>query len=332
MSRINYQFIRVASCLVISLAISTYSCAQKSIFDYFSSTELVDVTINANFDSITLGKYSEEYLNGTMQMKKDTKIWNIKIKTRGKFRRRICQFPPLKLEFSKKDLEAVGLAKFDDLKLVTHCLDDIVAQEYVLREYLAYKMYQTLTPNSFRVQLVRVNYVNNGKRNYQIKRYGLLIEDEDNLAERIGGKAKDEFGITWDKLNTPTAETLAAFQYIIGNTDWDVLMHRNVVFIETQNDTTLIPVPYDFDMSGLVNPVYGMPNPDLPIKTLQERFYQGTTLPSGDIKQAILAQKENWIVMCKSFKLLSGETRSEILSFLKVFFEDLEKEKAFINE
>ncbi|NJL77225.1 MAG: hypothetical protein HC892_21600 [Saprospiraceae bacterium] len=303
--------------------------AQKSIFDYLSGDQLVEITLKANFDSITLDKFSEDYLEATLQRKGDPKIWELKIKTRGKFRRRICQFPPLKLEFSKKDLETMGLVKFDDLKLVTHCLDDILAQEYVLREYLAYKMYQTLTPYSFRVQLAKITYVNTGRRGFQLKRYGLLIEDEDDLAHRIGGKPQDVFGLSWDKIHPSSAETLAAFQYIVGNTDWDIGMQRNIAFIQSAADNSIISVPYDFDMSGLVNPVYGIPNPDFPIKTLKERYYQGGSRPSAELTNSILSQKENWIALCRNFKLLSSTTRREMENFLVSFFVELEAGVAF---
>ncbi|MCB9349767.1 MAG: hypothetical protein H6573_19980 [Lewinellaceae bacterium] len=51
--------------------------------------------------------------------------WPLDISLRGKFRRMHCKdMPPLRLDFSKKDLEEAGLAQFDDLKLVNYCMGD----------------------------------------------------------------------------------------------------------------------------------------------------------------------------------------------------------------
>jgi len=53
-------------------------------------------------------------------------IHNIRLKPRGKFRRKICDFPMIKIDFSKKDLKKRRYKKFDDYKLVTHCMDTML--------------------------------------------------------------------------------------------------------------------------------------------------------------------------------------------------------------
>ncbi|MEL6717917.1 MAG: hypothetical protein AAFP82_04315 [Bacteroidota bacterium] len=304
-----------------------------SIFDYLSSSEekVIDITIKANFDSIIAKKYTTYYHDATLELKEKEETWNIKLRTRGRYRRRICDFPPIKLEFSKKDLVAKGLSKVDDLKLVTHCSSDVTSDSYVLREAMAYGLYNILTPNSFRHQVVRLTYINTGKRRYKIKRYGIIIEDEKAVAQRLGGMPIDTFGLAWENIQTPSIELAACYQYMIGNTDWDIPMQRNLKFVQKEGSEEFIAVPYDFDMSGLVNPTYGIPNPDLPISTLQERYYLGLMKPSEETIAILASKKDALLKYCKDYKLLNGTHRSEVTLFIKSFYKALEEGTAFMN-
>ena len=51
------------------------------------------------------------------------------------------------------------------MKVVTHCNNSKVYSEYVLKEYLIYKIYNILSPVSFRVRLIRMKYVDTGRKN-----------------------------------------------------------------------------------------------------------------------------------------------------------------------
>lgn len=319
-----------ALCAIAFLLFTYSSFAQEeSLFDYLTSPDLLEITIESDFDSITLDKYMKDYQEATFQVKGKEEVWDIRLKTRGKFRRRLCQFPPLKLEFSKKDLKALGLASYDDLKLVTHCADMIEMQDYVLKEALIYELYQALTPASFRHQLVKVTYVNTGKRKYKIKKIGLLIEDEDNLASRVDGTLVDEFGINWEDLDMLSAELVASFQYLIGNTDWSIPMQRNIKFIQPADGGKMIMIPYDFDMTAIVNPVYGVPNPDLPIETLAQRYYLGTVTPSKQTIDFLKSKRESLKQICEDFTYLPKSSRKKIIKYIDTFFEELETDMAF---
>jgi hypothetical protein len=71
------------------------------------------------------------------------------------------------------------------------------------------------------------------------------------------------------------------FQYFIGNTDWSALAgpsggqccHNIVPY--TGADGVLVPVPYDFDSSGIVDPPYALPDGRLPIRSVRQRLYRG---------------------------------------------------------
>src|SRR5262245_22109262 len=106
---------------------------------------------------------------------------DVELKTRGHWRRqkKNCDFAPIKVDFPKATLQPAGsiFAGEGDLKLVTHCRSkDAVFEQYVLREYLVYRLYNLLTPVSFRARLVRTTYVDRAGKQDSVTRYAFLLE------------------------------------------------------------------------------------------------------------------------------------------------------------
>ncbi len=310
---------------------ATENPTNKSLFDELSRHgEVLDIEIETNLDTLFAGK-DEEYQKATMRYKtadKEEKVWTFRIRQRGKFRRRVCDIPPLKLEFKKKHLLEAGLQPFDDLKLVTHCLeDDPTAKNNLMREYLAYKLYNEITDRSFRVQLVRITYRNTGDGMGKMKRYGFLIEDVDDVAHRLEGDECECLNIDRNLLNQEALANMHVFQYMIGNADYDLTLLRNLKLVTPYNGGAAIVVPYDFDFSGLVNAPYAIPNPDYGIRNVKERVYLGEGL-SQSRKDATLehfrSKKENLLAVVKDFKSLDGATRREVRDYLNSFFASIE--------
>ena len=197
----------------------------------------------------------------------------VKIKTRGHFRKdkSNCTWPPLLINFSKKDMpRSSPFEGQDKLKLVVPCRGD----EYVVREWLLYKLYNLLTPKSFQARLVRVTMEDSIKKK-QNSFYGILIEDEEKMARRNKTVIVERKML--NPLNTePNAFlTMAVFQYMIGNTDWSVQFQQNVKLLA--KDSLAIPstVPYDFDHAGLVDAPYAKPAEELEMSAVTERRYRG---------------------------------------------------------
>ncbi len=88
-------------------------------------------------------------------------IHDIKLKVRGKSRSEtdICKFPPLEINFKKNKTKNTLFEGQNKLKLVTHCNYGTEFRRYVVEEYLIYKMYQFVSPYSFRVRLCEITYV-----------------------------------------------------------------------------------------------------------------------------------------------------------------------------
>ncbi len=250
----------------------------QTIFKTLNKEEILTVTISTALDSLTIHKNKDRYFPAALTYAdEDGTIMNrsIKIKPRGRSRRKVCGFPPLKIKFCKKELAAAGIRNaHKSLKLVTHCSDEKDAMQNVLEEYLAYKVYNELTENSLKVQLVKVNYEDT-ESTTTLERYAILIEDIDELAERLDGEEVEGFGKELQDFDAQLMNTFSTFQYMIGNEDWRVGFQRNVKFIKSDKVNNLIPIPYDFDASGLVNAGYAKPDRDLRLSSVRQRAFIG---------------------------------------------------------
>ena len=185
--------------LVLPLLLSFALGAQittPSVFDLLSGTEVREITIRTDLTQLLASTEREaEYQVASFTFEDDQDVlrtFDLKLRHRGKFRLQACEFPPIKLNFPKTVLLNSGLAKHDKLKLVTHCTEDKnLGNEKVLREYLAYKLYQELSPYSYRVQLVQIQYLDTSGKISGFRRYGFIIEDTDEMTARIKGEECD---------------------------------------------------------------------------------------------------------------------------------------------
>lgn len=304
------------------------SSLSPSIFDVMNHSEVLDITLESDFSTFINNRRSAETQKALLTFEDENgleKTWNLKIKLRGKFRRMNCEMPPLKLDFKKSELEDNGLALFDDLKLVTHCVaDKLEAKELLLREYLAYKLYNELSEYSYRVQLVRITYkdTQTGKKE---RNWGFLIEDTAQLESRTGTEKINGNQITINDFETASVQRVAIFQYMIGNADWSLFGGRNVKFFK--KGETVITIPYDFDFSGFVNAQYAKPNPDYDLTSVRERVL--IDLPEQyrwfhAATYSIYGKKEVLLQTVKNFKKLSSNSRFEIIQYLNSYFVDMD--------
>lgn len=307
-----------------------------TFFDLIETESFRTLELDFSFDQLDSLKKRGEYLPATLKVfegKKDYSTWNIRIKARGKYRRRICDFPPIKMKFKKDDLEEQGLKRHNDFKLVTHCVDDRSGKENVLREYLAYQLYPIYSDKFFRTQLVKIKYddTESGKK---FTRIGMIIEDEETMEKRLNGKVCDDcFSVPKEKFDLSNIHINALFQYMIGNSDWSIAMNRNLKLLEMDDSKKFCAVPYDFDFSGLVNASYALPNTDYGLKTVRERVFLGQC---DDVKEILpyidhfLDKKQEAFNMVQNFKLINGASRRDILEYLESFYASLE-DKSFLQ-
>jgi hypothetical protein len=200
-------------------------------------------------------------------------IISTRARTRGHFRKTMgnCSYPPILLNFSKSDTLLSSVFKEQEkLKLVMPCQGD----EYVVREWLVYKIYNLITPKSFKARLVKVE-LEDVKRKKAIKPfYGILLEEEKQMAKRnnlvsVTRKLKPE------QTEPDAFLTMAVFEYLIGNTDWSVQYLQNVKLLAADSNAVPSTVPYDFDHAGLVSAPYAKPAEELLMNSVRQRRYRG---------------------------------------------------------
>lgn len=209
----------------------------------------------------------------------------IRLSPRGLTRRKrdICQFPPLRVDFGQRQSGASAFAGQKRLKLVTHCRNNAAFQQHLLLEYAAYKLYNALSPASYRVRLANIDYVQPDGQP-MVSRLGFFIEDLDDVAARNGGTAPPVAArVRVSQLSPSDAARVALFQYLIGNLDWsmhagpegDECCHNGRLITSPSAPNRLVPVPYDFDYSGLVDAPYAVPPEGIDVGSVRARRYRG---------------------------------------------------------
>jgi len=313
-------------------ALSNTNAEKPSIFDILHKEELLEVTIKTDLQKLIEDRWSEDFQPATFSYKDangEEISWRWRVKARGKSRRRICEFPPIKAKFKKDQLEERGLHReYNDWKLVTHCVDEkTVGNENLLREYLVYQLYRDITPNSYRTQLVKITYEDTEVNLRKIKRYGFIIEDTDEMAAHVGGIEYEKLNTSLDTISDQAEITLSLFQYMIGNDDWNLAMLRNLKMVKPNEGYEMIPVPYDFDFSGLVNTSYAIPSNDLGLYGIRERLYQGAEFDEELMREVIghfFDKKLALFATVDNVNLLSREARADIKAYLATFYDAIE--------
>jgi len=265
----------------------------------FGSDEPLEFTLTADFKATfksrdTL-KVKTQKATLTVKDSSGTPVTiPIEIAPRGHFRLRsdVCNFPPIRLIFSDSGKKGTPFAGQKSLKLGTHCNQkDKEYAEIPVREYAAYETLNMLTDVSFKARLAKVTYVPVGDEKDQVTKYGLLIEDESDMAKRNGGRVFTARGGTFSDMEPQQMATLGVFAYYLGNTDWSMYSLHNIRLLLMGDK--YVPVPYDFDWSGVVFARYAKPDPRLGIPTVQDRLYRGPCLTPAELAPVLAKYNEH---------------------------------------
>ncbi len=160
----------------------------------FESHELLNVRLEAPLQEMARdrsdepeerpGLFSYTEADGTSRQ------FAIKVQPRGKNRRmrEVCQFPPLWLNLKKGDVKGTLFKKQNKLKLVTQCASlsskSKKVADYLWLEYVAYRIFNQMTDQSFRVRPLAISYMDT-KNQREFEQPGFLIEHKDRLAHRL---------------------------------------------------------------------------------------------------------------------------------------------------
>ena len=157
----HYKLILSVAAVLLGLAIATPAHAQPAEpTTLFASDEPIRLSIRGDLSRLARASGASP---GTLTVMGDTpETHSIQLSPRGVSRRRreICTFPPLRVELPSRPESGLFEGQ-RRLKLVTHCRRQSSHQQYVLLEYAAYRLFNTMTSRGFRVRLAEIDYYRN---------------------------------------------------------------------------------------------------------------------------------------------------------------------------
>ena len=265
--------------------------------------------------------------------------FEVGLRPRGHSRRKrdVCTVPPLRVNVRKREVAGTLFDGQDKLKLVAHCRRSPRHDRYVYKEYLAYRLLNQLTDLSFRVRALDIEWVDQGRGDRSERRFGFFIEHKDRLAERLGMRLVEPDHIDYRRLAPDQSTLMELFQYLIGNTDFsfvappedDTCCHNATLLMD--DDGQYWPMPYDFDISGFVDPPYAVVDQQLPIANVRRRLYRGFCRDSDVHRRALEQLREARPAMVDVLRretALDQKSRDQALAYVDAFYAILDDPEA----
>jgi len=304
--------------------------------DLFEDNAILEVTMTGSLTQLFRHKEDEQAF--PFVLRAEGKERNIMASARGNSRKKVCYFPPIKLEFDQSTGDDSIFSGQKSLKLVTHCNKSANAHDNLIEEFIAYRIFNLLSDASYRVRLLNINYIDTeNKRSTQ--KPAFVIESNKSLAQRNNGELASLPAVSLKHMNDRQLALVYVFQYLIGNTDWSLVAPsdkdnccHNGKLIKKRNE--LLYVPYDFDLSGLVNASYARPDPSVHIKRVTQRRYRGFCLDRPTVASALRDVKSHEVAysdIIDSLAGLSGSAKKKAHRFLDRFFRDASDEQQMLD-
>jgi len=244
----------------------------------FASEKPLELTLTTNIKQIKKDKNAAApWRSGTISYAGEdgkTITVPVRVKTRGIWRLKHCDYPPIRIKVADKAGKGTLLEDLDEPKLVTYCRNLDSYEQYVLQEAQLYRINRLVTDVSHKVRLLRLSYADSASGKVEVTRYSFLIEDPAQVARRANGKILEQKGATADDLDPDISALAFTFQYFIGNTDFDFAGLHNGEVIGLPDGRNL-PVSYDFDFSGAIDATYAGVDPKMKVTRVRDRQFRG---------------------------------------------------------
>lgn len=276
----------------------------------FQSEEPLPIRMRYSNKDIKKKTNDSTYLEQTISYQTPDGEWaeiNLQMRARGNWRLENCFLAPVKIKIPKDQRANTLFDGNKELKMVFPCRDNDLGQDWVLKEYIAYKLYEIVSPYHFKARRLAIDFTDEkGKKEKQYQLEGFLIEDIKNVAERNNAKRlkRTVHPLQQDAVHCTENDF---FQFLLGNTDYSTAYQHNekLIFV----DGATIPVPYDFDMSGLVDANYAVVSQigddPLPITKVTQRLYRGFKRDPGvyeQVRQEYLSKKGEFMAVVDDLK------------------------------
>ncbi len=273
----------------------------------------------------------------------DGRRFDMQISARGFSRRTrgICTFPPIALNLDGERQGTVMQGQ-NKLKLVTRCRSSDNFEQVTILEYTTYRLYNEITPLSFRVRPVRTTF-RDTERNRDEVQFNFLIEDVDDLARRNRRVALEvQSGeVRSTQLAAEQAAIVGLFQFMIGNLDWDMVQgppgeeccHNGKLLAANETSReSVIPVPYDFDYSGFVSAPYAVPPEGIPVRSVRQRYYRGLCRYNDQAPAAaehFRSRRSQLLAVIDGENRLSEARRRSARQYIEEFYQILDDPQRF---
>jgi hypothetical protein len=295
----------------------------------FQSTDPLTITLTANFNAVNKDRdeNSTKRFPATFVVPGDggkSSTVNVDLGTRGHFRLRqtSCSFVPLRVDFDRQKVTGTVFDGQKTLKLVTHCRENKAYEQYVMREYLVYRILNLLTPRSFRARLAKATYLDSVSGKLLTTRYGMFLEDDDDVARRMDGRIAELFNASFKEVDAESQTLMFVFEYMIGSTDLSIIKLHNVRLVQDRA-RVLYPVPYDFDLSGLVDTSYALVDKRLGISSVRDRLYRGPCRTQAELEpvlQKMRATRQEVLALYDSLPDLDPAYGRNAKKYLEEFY------------
>lgn len=325
----------------LALAAASAAPAAEPAKPLFAGDELIRITVRGPITRLAGSDSRSTIVAATVS--NGAESLPVRLSPRGitRLRKETCQFPPLRVDFTSAPPPTSLFAGQRRLKLVTHCRPGEGFQQHLLLEYAAYRLYNQMTPLSFRVRLAQIDYQEDSGRNVT-SRLGFFIEDLGDVAARNGMReAQVSARVQVATLAPADAARFGVFQYLISNIDWamqagpagDNCCH-NSRLISANGSPPYSTVPYDFDYSGFVDAPYAVPPEGIRVSNVKVRLYRGFCRHNVEALKAaaaIRALQPTLLTVLGQVPQLRDGTRRKASGFLDRSFADIASDQ-LVNE
>ena len=313
----------------------------------FADDSILEVRLVAPLEQIMKERTIDEEFPGTFEVVTadgSSLQVAVQVRTRGNYRRRknICQFAPLRLNFKKSDVSDTLLDKQDKVKLVTHCRKrSNVYEQAVIKEYLVYRMLNIITDTSFRARLLRITYVDSDDDNSETTTFAFLIENKGRLAKRLEMESLEVESVQIHELDREYTNLGSVYQYLIGNLDFSPVRgsegrsccHNFALFLD--NNEKYWSIPYDFDMTGFVEPPHLKPNPTYKQRDVRQRVYRGRCYNQKHLPatlQQFRDKRADIEALIADQPGMDKSSRKRVSSYVEDFYKLLDKEDKLLKK
>lgn len=307
-------------------------------FSLFENDDLLEVSLQFDVSKFLKKAARDQSVDGIMTLHlsdTDSLERKVKVKYRGQSRYERCKYPPARIILRKPLYEGPDSGRIKKIKLVNQCQPGTTFGDYVIREYIVYKLYNVVTDTSFRARLVRLSYIDTEKKRRPIIQYGILLEPEGLVESRLNLIEVKTKAVSMRHMLPTMIDRIAIFNYMVSNWDWSVPGQHNISVFSSpifEFAGQGVPIPFDFDLAGVVNADYAIPLPETGLKNNRDRTFLGICR-SREVFQGellnFMAKKDEFYSVIDNSPYLSKAAKRDITYFLDQFFDQLEKPRSF---